>query len=354
MLRICSVALCAAMYLCTGAIAEAANDTSFRIFDWAGRMSWNKQEKQLDRCSAQLTNADGITIIYSLDRHYVWSLEISSPTWNFTKDASFPVNFRVGEHGYFSFRAVATDANLVNVKLPDSLAVFDAFRRAIQVGFAAGGLTSHFDLTYGPQVLMALTKCVARSAASARHHKEIAAWLKTFTDPKLSDAADAPLHKEANALAGIIMTEARIAKASSVPQAEATSGLTGDAYWKIGNIIFSISILPQQEMSSFENLPNLIIDSEVIRCHGDLFSGAIIDVIGKTRAARAITNCVTPQATSTSYYLAIPRKQGGIYIFTTTIVGFELAALGGQTAEEIDGRVRASVNVALSKLDEVK
>jgi hypothetical protein len=249
---------------------------------------------------------------------------------------------------------VALDTKLVNVELPDSLAVFDSLRRAIQIGFSAGGLTSRFDLTYGPQVLMGLTKCVVRYEASPHNHKEIAAWLKTFTNAKPGAADDASIRKEAIALAANVMTEAQIPKASSLPQTDVPAGLIGDAFWKIGNVIFSVSILPQQDISSFRNLPNLIVASEAIKCHGDLFSGGMIDVIGKTQAARVITNCVTPQESSTNYYLAIPRKQGGVYVLTTAINGFEMAGLGEQTAEEIDSRVRGSVNVAISKLGDAK
>jgi len=342
------------MCLCRSEVANAAGDSTFRIFDWAGRVSWNKQDKQLDHCSAQLTNANGITIVYSLDRHYVWGLEFSSPTWNFTKGASFPLNLKVGDHGYFRFRAVASETNLVHLELPDSLAVFDSLRRAIQVGFAAGGMTSGFDLTYGPQVLMALTKCVARYETSQRYHKEVAAWLKTFPTAKPGTADDAGVRKEAGALAANVMTEARIPNAASLPQADVPPGVAGDAFWKVGNIIFSVAILQQQDMASFGTLPDLIIGAESIKCRGDLFSGGMIDVIGKTQAARVITNCVTPQTNSTNYYLVIPRKRGGVYILTTELRGFEIAVPGAPTAEEIDDRVRGSINVAVAQLAEMK
>jgi hypothetical protein len=351
--RIFLLVLCVA-YLCSSAIAEAASDSNFRIFDWVGRVSWNKQEKQLDHCSAQLTNADQITIIYSLDRHYVWSLEISSPIWTFTKGASFLVSFKVGDHENFKFHAKASEANLVRVELPDSLAVFDSFRRAIQIGFAAGGLTSHFDLTYGPQVLMGLTKCVVRYGTSPQDRAEISTWQKSFANHKPNIVNDASIHKEASDLAANIMTEAQISKASSLPQKEVPTGLTGDAFWKIENSLFVVSIVSQSETPPVDNLPRIIIGDEAAKCHGDFFTGAVTEVIAALRVARVIANCVTPQTATTTYYLVVPRKQGGVYLLATLTNGFEIAALGGPTAEEIDGRVRGSVNVALSKLNASK
>jgi hypothetical protein len=66
----------------------------------------------------------------------------------------------------------------------------------------------------------------------------------------------------------------------------------------------------------------------------------MIDVIGALRVARAITNCLTPETTITNYYLAIPRKKGGVYLLAALISGFEIMALGRQTAEEVDRKIR--------------
>ena len=119
-------------FFCTTAV-YAAGDNQFRISDWEGRTYWKKQDKkELDHCAAQLTNTDKLSIIYSLDADFVWSLEISSPAWNFVKGASFPVTFGLGNNGYFRQQAVATEAQLVRVQLPDSLTAFESLRRIIQ------------------------------------------------------------------------------------------------------------------------------------------------------------------------------------------------------------------------------
>src|SRR5512135_1873051 len=83
--------------LFSGSIAPAANDGAFQIADWTGRAYWNQKEKRFDRCSARLTNSDNITIIFSLDRHYMWTFELSSPSWNFPKGAVFDVAFGTGD-----------------------------------------------------------------------------------------------------------------------------------------------------------------------------------------------------------------------------------------------------------------
>jgi hypothetical protein len=264
-MRWASLFVLAAINLSSSGIAYAASDGTFRISDWVGRAYWNKQEIQLDHCSAQLTNADKITIIYSLDRQYVWSLEISSPAWNFIKGASFQVAFELGDRGYLRMRSVATEAQLVQVQLPDSLSIFESFRRVIQTRFIAGGLTSNFDLTYNNQVLTALTKCVLRYGASSRSRAAIAAWLKSSVGPKSSTNNDVSIHNEASALATNIMSEAAIPNAASIPQNEVPVDLTGDAFWKLGKILFTVSIL-SHETSAVDDLPSLIIGGDAQKC----------------------------------------------------------------------------------------
>ena len=73
--------ICVAASLLSGGAAHAADDGSFRIGDWSGRPYFSEQkdkkqkEKRFDRCSAQQTNADKITMIYSLDSHYMLGIE---------------------------------------------------------------------------------------------------------------------------------------------------------------------------------------------------------------------------------------------------------------------------------------
>ena len=155
------VACAAAGFFCSG-IVRAANDSAFQIADWTGRAYLNQKEKRLDRCSAQMTNANNITIIFSLDRHYMWTFELSNPTWNFPKGAAFDVTFGIGNNNYFRQRVSALDAQLVRVLLPDSVNAFEAFRRVLQLELIAGGLTSQFNMAYANQTLDALMKCVMR------------------------------------------------------------------------------------------------------------------------------------------------------------------------------------------------
>lgn len=329
--------------------APAAND-SIQISDWTARAHWNQKDKRLDRCSAQLTNSDKITIIYSLDRHYMWTFELSSPSWNFPKGAVFEVAFGTGDRNYFRQRVSALDAQLIRVQLSDTVNAFEAFRRMPRLEFVAGGLTSQFDMAYANQVLTALTQCVTRFGATTKSRAAVAAWLKSPIGPAARPSTDPDIQKEAATLATNIVYEAQLSTAASLKHTEIPAGTTGDAAWKVGENLFTVSILPKNEAPEIGDITDLIIGGSAQKCRGDFFSGATLDVIDAVGVARAYTNCRTQEATASTYYFVVPRKQGGLYLLTTTASGIEVTPLGEKNAKEIDGRVRAAIMFALSKM----
>jgi hypothetical protein len=342
--------ICLASSLFGGSIARAANDTTFQIGDWTGRAHWNQKEKHLDRCSAQLTNPDKITVIYSLDRHYLWTFELSNPTWNFPKGAAFEVAFGTGNGNYFRQRVTALDAKLVRVQLPDTVSAFEAFRRIGRLELAAGGLTSSFDMAYANQVLTALTRCVTRFGTTPKSRAAISAWLKSSVGPASGPSNDPGVRTEATALATSLVSEAQLATVASVKPADPPAGVDGDTVWKVGENLFSISILPKEEVPEIADLSDLIVGGDAQKCRGDFFSGATLDVIETVGVARAYTNCQTEQASVATYYFILPRKQGGLYLVTTKTSGVEVTPTAEKNAREIDGRVRATIMTALSKM----
>jgi hypothetical protein len=53
---------------------------------------------------------------------------------------------------------------------------------------------------------------------------------------------------------------------------------------------------------------------------------------------------------ASSYYFLFPRKQGGLYLMTTTTSGVEVTPNAEKNAKEIDRRVRATIMTAQSKM----
>ena len=350
------VVACVAIALAGPRTGYAANDGALPIPDWTVRPSFgpkekNQKEKALERCSAQLTNADRITIIYSLDRHYMWTFELSNPSWNFPKGSAFEIAFGSGNRSYFRQRVAALEPQLVRVLLPDSVNSFEAFRRLPRLDLVAGGLTSQFDLSYANQVLTTLVKCVQRYGTTPKTKAAVTAWLKSSPiGPSAGPSTDPNIQKEASGLAANIIAEADITKATNLKPNEIPPEASSDAAWKVGENFFTVSILSEGDIPEIGDLTDLIIGGDGQNCRGDFFSGAMLDVIETVNVARAYTNCQTLQASASVYYFVVPRKQGGLYLLKTIASGVEVTPTGEKNAKELDGKVRASFMAALAKL----
>ena len=129
----------------------------------------------------------------------------------------------------------------------------------------------------------------------------------------------------------------------------ARTGFTGDTFWKVGSALFSLSILSQGDIPEMTDIPGVVIGAAAQKCRGDFFSGALLDVLDTSRVARAFTNCQSLQSTTSIYYFAIPRKQGGLYLIETITTGIDITPTSEQTARELDSKIRASFKVALAR-----
>jgi hypothetical protein len=351
-LRICVIAS-----LLSGGVAHAANDVSIRIGDWVLRPHFSEQkdkkqkEKRLDRCTAQLTNADRITMIYSIDTHYLWTFELSNPSWNFPSGSKFDVSFGNRERGFFRQRVAALDPQLVRVLLPDSVNSFEAFRRLFKLDVVAGGLTTQFDLAYANEVLLALTQCVTKFGTTTKSRAAVAAWLKSPIGSGAQAGSDPTIRKETADLANAIVTEGEIAKAAALKPDEVPDGVSGDTVWKIADNLFTISVLPKDAVpAEIGDLNDLIVGGDAQKCQGDFFAGAMLDVVESATIARAYTTCRTQEGATSTYYFAMPRGRGGLYFTKIIATGVEVPPTIERTIKDLDAKVRTIIPTALAKL----
>ena len=91
----------------------------------------------------------------------------------------------------------------------------------------------------------------------------------------------------------------------------------------------------------------MVIGGEAKGCKGMFFSGSIPDD-GKEQMLRVFTTCQVKETSATIYYLAVPRKAGGIYILRTmTAAG--ASAEAEKPAKEADAGIRKAVFTAVPK-----
>src|SRR5258708_19937888 len=77
--------------LLTGRSAPGATLKTFQFLGWSVSARSNDQTRQLDRCSAQTTYPNGVTLAFSVDRRYSWSLALSNPGWHFVDATTFSI-----------------------------------------------------------------------------------------------------------------------------------------------------------------------------------------------------------------------------------------------------------------------
>jgi hypothetical protein len=119
--------------------------------------------------------------------------------------------------------------------------------------------------------------------------------------------------------------------------------LKADAVWVAADVIGTINVFPTIATKDLDEVRSIIIGGDAKTCKGTFFSGSIPDDGKDNQLTRVFTTCQVKE-TSTSYYLAVPRKAGGVYILRTmTTAGPE------KPAKEADASIRKAVFSAVPK-----
>jgi hypothetical protein len=334
--------------VCGGQHVYAGAFGVFRIGDWTGNAYRNDRTREFEYCTAQSTSADGITIIYSLDRRYVWSFELSSPNWNFARGASFRIAFRLNKRESVGQRAYAITNKLIRVDFADSLGAFTELSRVLQMEVIAGGLALHFNLSYGPDVLVGLTRCVTRNEPLPRL-KDMSPVLRASGSSTIVDGGS-----DAVALATTIIKLSTVKGAKLVRVEEVPSNLKANVFWKIDPVLFSASLLAPGQAPELNNLPSFVVSRDSQLCRGGEFFAAatfqrsnLLKGSDAPLVARTYTFCQIPGTRTTVYYVATPRKKGGLYLLATIGRGSEFSPAIEQAAKDFDDDVLSVLKAAL-------
>ena len=125
--------------------------------------------------------------------------------------------------------------------------------------------------------------------------------------------------------------------------AEHTAKLNAHAAWIGPNkIVGTLSVILGDKDALLKAMPGVLVGRDSANCKGAFLSGVTPDE-ANAEASRMFTACRdNAGAPVTAYYLGVPRKNGGIFMFGTVAVGSEAAA------HEADASIRAVVFKALA------
>jgi hypothetical protein len=337
---------------CLAQNAVAAVTDSFRIGSWTGAAHSMEQSRQFDHCSASAINANGITVSYAVSP-YRWSLTFSNVAWSFVQGLSLPLQLKFGERESVTGRAAAIDTQVLEVVVEDNMSLFTRLQSGGRLQAIAGGLTFEFQLIDSEAVLAALAQCVLRNTRTAQPAKPKRPPPQKVVQPAL--IGDATAIDELRTLAGYILGFARITDARLLTPAEVPAELRAGPVWKVGLVTIALSLLRSgdgaTETIKLDELPSKLVDLEAHKCREGLFFLSNLDGIDQLPAARVFTSCRTMDAVTTTYRLALPRPQGGVYLVAVTATGGGFAGAIQRQTEQTDGKIRAVIGGALRRLE---
>src|SRR5262249_44796497 len=222
------------------------------------------------------------------------------------------------------------------MQVRDPIALFERLRTGRSLRVQAGGLSLGLDLADSDDVMYALVRCVAQQLPRKPAPRTSPAAPARPLQPL--PPADVDAHSESQALikdllAQIGLSEYRLVAASEVPFA-----YRHDAAWKKGPLGGTVSLLPADRAASPENLANDIWLSGSQSCRDRFVLITASETVDQTALSRVFTLCRSPEGPITTYYLLVPRPDGGSYLVSTINTGLEF--LTSRPAEQLDDRIR--------------
>ena len=330
-----------------------ANPTKkFQIANWSGGPTFDERTKQFSDCSAETSNSRRISISYSVNRKYLWSLTFYNSDWNFSPGHSFNVNLRINDREMPNQRAVIMGTNRLKVQLINSIAFFDALRTAGKLQVHTGGLTFDFNLNASNQVLVALVKCVTQQSNRSRSSvSKNRAVKRPEANKSPAMTADPTIVAEATALATQLTTYLNIDKSQVLAPKDIPREVEGAAVWKAGAVLGTVDIFGSNSGATIDDVPSNIVDQDALKCQREFFAAAAPDLLNRSNVVRVFTTCRMASTTAFKYYLGIPRGKGGYYLLRTSTDEFESPLLIHRSAKDLDDKISAVIMTILSKFE---
>lgn len=149
--------------LAAGASPAAAAELEARkIRNWTAGAYSDDQTGAFTRCTMSVSYKSGITLLFSIDKKYEWSMALVDPDWKLTVGAVHPIRFAIDDLKPFNAQAKVLSRTMVGIPLADNAALFNAFRAGELLEIRAASDTFQFRLDGTSDGLAWLVSCVKR------------------------------------------------------------------------------------------------------------------------------------------------------------------------------------------------
>ena len=162
--RLRAVSAFAAGLACFAGIAPvaAAELEARKIRNWTAGAYSDDQTGAFSRCTMSVSYKSGITLLFSIDKKYEWSMALVDPDWKLTVGAVHPIRFAIDDLKPFNAQAKVLSRTMVGIPLADNAALFNAFRAGELLEIRAASDTFQFRLDGTSDGLAWLVSCVKR------------------------------------------------------------------------------------------------------------------------------------------------------------------------------------------------
>jgi hypothetical protein len=335
------IGIAALFCLTTLQSGQAAPLKHFKVGSWeAGAYSDDGLRNKFSHCAGSATYKSGIIVTLIINREYKWGVALANPAWTLKSGANVDLAYVVDGGEPRATTAKVVSNNQVLIGFGDDSARFKEFSRGNQLRVAGAKQVFTFDLTDTAKLLPALLNCVTQQT----NPKPVLASTTTAASAPGTHGSD--FKAEATVIAANLLSQAgitgfRIAAPNEFPD------LKADAVWAATNVMGTINVMPTVAAKDIDDIRSMVIGGDAKSCKGAFFSGSIPDD-GKEQLIRVFTTCQEKDMPAAIYYLAVPRKAGGIYILQTmTVAGATIAS--EKPAKEADAGIRKAVFTALPK-----
>jgi hypothetical protein len=371
--------------------ASAATITSYKVSGWSMGAYTNDQTGRFSHCAASAQYRNGLLLLFSVTESFQWSIGFSNQDWNLRQGREVDVDFRIDGGRNHSIRANAVTNRLLRGRLPDSVELFNQFRLGLRMVVSLNdNAPVTFNLTDTNVMLTEILQCArkykdytdrrdnrrneserdfgpntrddrrpssnerAGSDGSFRERSDDNRVARTperneaprpdreTTPPPANTPALGPTpesRKEATEIATDILRRANFTFEFQKPE-ELTGNLRDkyDAVWRADGVLGTLRIVSG---SNIGKIRGELIADDANSCKSKFASGALPAMSG-SQSQTIFTSCEGDNPWSV-YYIAVPRRKGGIYL---------LGLAGtGEAAAKLQNVANAYRTVALEVLE---
>jgi len=352
--------------------ANAATIDTFKVSNWTVGAYTNNTTNRFSHCAASGRYKNGLTLIFSVNESLEWGISFLNPEWNIREGREIDIDFKIDNGRVNYARARAVNSKQIVAKLPDSVELFNQFRYGSRLVVSINdGRPVPFNLSDTNPMLTEVLRCAQRykgyvdrgGGGLSQGSRDLGSRderLSRIPDDRDDDlrgerkqpqqttsqqAAVGPTAEsraEAMEIATNILRRANFDIPVEKPE-QLSEELRNkfDAVWRGEGMLGTLRILDGPRATTLDKVRGGLISSDAVTCKGKFASGALPAMSG-SQSQSIFTSC-EGQSNWSVYYIAIPRKRGGIYL-----IGISGS---GEVAARLQNVANAYRTVALEVLE---